>query len=377
MTAAIETLAGPPRQEAPRMIPDTLADITLDWLADALAPAGAPMSDPPTTLTVEPVGTGAGFVGELARLRLRHRSGAERTLVAKLASPDPAVRRALNGLGLYRTEAAVYSELAPSMRLALPRCHFARCDAVSGSMLLLLEDLGDGHRFGDAMEGCSPDEALRVVRELAAHHAQWWNHPQLARLPWLLTRQDNAEVRVRAYRAALPLLEQRWGELLTPEFIHVARRYGEKLPALLDTPLGNAWTFVHGDFRLDNLAFATNASGRLTVFDWQTAYRGPGADDLSYFIVGSQSMEHRRAQESTLLDAYHAALCSNGVGDYSREELTRDYHGGLSRSLSVLVISGGVLDLTHPRGRRLVQQGVARIAAACADHGYAELLEAL
>ncbi len=359
------------------MVPDTLADVTLEWLADVLAEEGTQPSDPAISLAIEPIGAGAGFVGALARLRLRRQSGAECTFVVKLASPDPTVRRTLHALGLYRTEAGLYGELAPRMRIATPRCHYAHCDPLSGAMLLLLEDLGNSHRFGDAVEGCSRDDAHRVVRELAAHHAQWWKHPQLAGLPWLLARNDHAEAIIVAYRGALPLFEQRWAELLSPELIQVMRRYGEKLPALLDAPCDDAWTLVHGDYRLDNIAFAAKLGGRLTVFDWQTAYRGRGADDLSYFIVGSQSVEGRRAEEPALLDAYHAALCQNGVRDYSREDLARDYRQGLSRSLTVLVIAGGVLDLSHPRGRRIAEQATARIAAACADHAYLELLEAL
>ncbi len=366
------------------MIPDTLAAVTPDWLNGVLAAAGEQAPDPVISLAIEPIGAGAGFVGQLARLRLRDPGGTERTLVVKLSSHDPAVRRTLHALGLYRTEAGLYGELARQMRLATPRCHFAHCDPQSGAMLLLLEDLAGNHRFGDAVEGCSPDEALLVVRELAAHHAQWWKHPELLRLPWLVTRQHSAEARIRAYRSALPLLEQRWAELLPSELLRVARLYGEKLPQLLGNPLDGAWTLVHGDFRLDNLAFAgraadsaDSAGSGLTVFDWQAAYRGAGGDDLSYFIVGSLSVERRRAEEPALLDAYHTALYSRGVRDYAREDLARDYRLGLGRSLSVLVISGGVLDLSHPRGRRLAEQGSARIAAACADHGFAELLEAL
>ncbi len=362
------------------MTPDTLAAITPDWLAGALAATGARLSDSVRSFAVEPIGAGAGFVGQLARLRLRHESGVETTLVAKLSSPDPTVRRMLHALGIYRTEAGLYGELARQMRLVTPRCHYAHCDPQSGAMLLLLEDLNGGYRFGDAVEGCSSDEAMLAVRELAAHHAQWWKHPQLLSLPWLSARHDSAEVRIHAYRSALPLLEKRWAELLSPELIRIARRYGEKLPALLGAPLDDAWTLVHGDFRLDNMAFAGKSGkdvGRLTVFDWQSAYRGAGSDDLSYFIVGSQSVERRRAEEAALLEAYHAALRAHGVRDYSRGDLARDYRRGLSRSLTVLVISGGVLDLSHPRGRRLAEQGIARITAACADHGFAELLEAL
>jgi hypothetical protein len=41
------------------------------------------------------------------------------------------------------------------------------------------------------------------------------------------------------------------------------------------------------------------------------------------------------------------------------------HHDGLARSLSVLVIAGDVLDLSHPHGRRLAEQETARMAAAC------------
>lgn len=359
------------------MIPESLEEITLDWLTGELAGKGAWSNDPATSLEIEPIGAGVGFVGALARLRLRHRGGTERTLIAKLASPDPTVRRTLHALGLYRTEAGIYGELAPRMGLATPRCYFACCDPLSGAMLLLLEDLADGYRFGDAVEGCSPDDALLAVRGLAAHHAEWWTDPRLAEIAWLPARNDGAEARILAYRSALPLFERRWADLLSPELIHVARLYGERLPDLLSVRGDGAWTFVHGDYRLDNMAFPTKAGGRLTVFDWATAYRGQGADDLSYFIVGSCSPERRRADEPALLDAYHAALCAHGVRDYGPEDLLRDYRHGLSRSLSVLVIAGGVLDLSHPRGRRIAERATSRIAAACVDHGYADLLRTL
>lgn len=357
-------------------IPDTLDDLQLEWLVETLAAAGMPVAELPVALVREPMGAGTGFVGQMARLRLCRHDGTSTTLVAKMSSRDPAARRMLNAIGLYSTEAGVYRDLAPQLRLRTPRCYAALYDAGSGATVLLLEDLA-GHRFGDATadQGCGEDDARLAVRELAAHHAQWWNHPQLAGIAWLQTSLDRLPAGIAAYGAALPAWEARWAEQLSPELVQCARDYQKKKGAVAAAEMAGPLTLTHGDYRLDNLAFSAGPPpARVTVIDWQNAGRGAGAGDLAYFVAGSFPVERRRALEPLLLDAYHAALCAGGVRDYGREQLARDYIHGLTRLMNVMVIAGGLLDFSDPRGQRLFAQQMERLAAACADHDLGRVL---
>ena len=71
---------------------------------------------------------------------------------------------------------------------------------------------------------------------------------------------------------------------------------------------------VHGDYRLDNLLFATDAGGPpCTAVDWQIVAVGLPARDLGFFLGTGLRSEERGEHERGLVAAYHDALVGYGV----------------------------------------------------------------
>jgi aminoglycoside phosphotransferase (APT) family kinase protein len=82
----------------------------------------------------------------------------------------------------------------------------------------------------------------------------------------------------------------------------------------------------HGDYRIDNMLFATAAGGHpLTVVDWQTAVWGAPLADVSYFLGASLPTEVRRAHEAALVRAYWDAVRAGGAAGLSWDRCWREY----------------------------------------------------
>ena len=67
-------------------------------------------------------------------------------------------------------------------------------------------------------------------------------------------------------------------------------------------------TLFHGDVHLENILYSPVPEARPILIDWQLAGRGLGANDVSYFLVGSLSVSDRRAHECELLRHYFEKL---------------------------------------------------------------------
>ena len=98
--------------------------------------------------------------------------------------------------------------------------------------------------------------------------------------------------------------------------------------------------------------------------------KGPGTEDVAYFLASGLEPERRRAAEIGLLKGYHETLVENGVRGYEFDECQRDYRLFMFRPLQVLVVAGANLDL----GSALLSAGIQRVSAAMADHRMDELL---
>ena len=133
-----------------------------------------------------------------------------------------------------------------------------------------------------------------------------------------------AETRVLAGRADLRGTE-------SAVFNQVVAAYLESLP---DTV-----TLVHGDFRLDNMMFATPAGGYpLAVVDWQTlAVAFPGLD-VAYFLGAGLRAGLRVEHERALLARYRAGLARHGVQDWSEGDVWEAYRLGAWHGVFMSVI---------------------------------------
>ena len=105
-------------------VPGGLSDVTPCWLTRSLN-AGRSSGGPYVTgYTAEPLAEGKGFMNQLFRLRLHFDPGSTDlpdTVIAKLPSADPPLRKVFDRLGQNRREVGFYRNLANSTEMPSPR----------------------------------------------------------------------------------------------------------------------------------------------------------------------------------------------------------------------------------------------------------------
>jgi thiamine kinase-like enzyme len=131
-------------------------------------------------------------------------------------------------------------------------------------------------------------------------------------------------------------------------------------------------TFVHTDFRLDNLFFG---DGGVTVIDWQLSTRSSGVYDVAYMLSQSMDVELRREHQAEIIGAWHERLCQAGVGDYSLEQANADYAASVLVCLVIAVAAGADMDLGNERGEALVRGISERAFSAALDVDWKGVLD--
>ncbi|AHH19225.1 hypothetical protein NONO_c44410 [Nocardia nova SH22a] len=327
--------------------------ISPEWLSAAL-------SAPVREVTVTPVGTGQ--IGSVFRLEITGATGPQR-LMAKLPAADPAARTML--AGPYRQEVRFYTEIAPTVAVRVPACHYAEFTGDGAEFTLLLEDLAPACQ-GDQLSGCTIGQARAAVRNLAGLHGPRWCDPALEAIEGLgINGPSEAGMLAEFYGPATEIFLDRLGDSLAPQDHDTLRAC---VPGIAEWLLAAPQRFAptHGDYRLDNLMFApASDSGDAEVWavDWQTVGLGLPARDLSYFIATSLEPEQRRAHEEELVETYWRALGEHGVTGYTLEQCRDDYGFALIQGPLVAVL-GAAYGSPTPRGDRMFTTMVRRSCAA-------------
>jgi hypothetical protein len=355
-------------------IPKQPEELTAAWLSEAL---GVTV----TAIEVEPIAAGVGFLGKLTRLTPRYAgaaAGAPRSVIAKLPTLDPGTRQLAKLFRFYEREVRFYQEIAERIVLRVPRAYHRAFDPATGNFVLLLEDMAPA-RIGDQLESCNVAQAHVAVREIAGLHAGWWQSPKLAELDWMPAANDPVHLAVAGiYQQCWPAFLQFAGSNL-PEPV---KRIGEALASRINriqhiftTDRPN--TIVHGDFRLDNLFFASERGGvPFAAIDWQVTFRGCGTFDVAYMVAGNLKPAMRRELERELLQLYHERLLAGGVSGYDYATCWDDYRISVLFCLVYVVVSIGTLDPTNARGLALFHAWVERVGTAIMELEAEEVMPA-
>jgi hypothetical protein len=316
------------------------ADVDAAWCTTALAAEldGARV----VAVDAEPVGTGQ--VADTLRLRLTYdRAGAgPATLIAKVPSGEEASRVSARMTRTYEIEASFYRDLAASLAVRSPRCHYADHDPETDAYVVLLEDVAPAEQ-GDQLAGCTMPEIEAAVDELALLHGSRWGDDALTAIGWLHRSQpENIANLLALLDGVIPLFLGHYGPRLHPETAGVLERLRPHLPGYLhERP--RPWSVVHGDFRADNLLFGLD---RVVVVDWQTVGLGPPASDLAYLLGTSLEPSLRREHEAELVDRYVAGLQAQSV-DADRDELWQGYRRSAYSGLLMAVIASALVHRTE------------------------------
>lgn len=369
------------------MIPNRVEELTPEWLTEALRSGGVLGAGARVvSVEAERLGEGAGFIGQLFRLRLTYAgdavsttaSGAPASIIAKMPTLDAGSRTLAQMYGLYEREYRFYTELADEITFRTARCYYADGDAASERYVLLLEDMGVHGTPGDQVAGCTAEQAHLALTELARHHALWWGSPRLDEIAWISPGVDLvAGVMEQTYAASWEPALAAFGERIPKEIADALPSLGTRLLALMAPYRDGPLTLAHGDYRLDNMFFGRDgADYELAVLDWQSPNKGWGMYDVAYFMYSNLDIETRRACEDDVLREYHGALVAQGVEGYTLEQAREDFATSLLVSLGIWVGNAASLDMTNERGRALFELFFERLVAAILDHDALRYLEA-
>lgn len=350
-------------------------DITPATLTALLRDAGTLRAGSVTAVSVEPIGAGSGFLGQLARLRPTYDPAGDAgpgTLIGKLPTVDPGGREICRLFKFYEREIRFYRELAQRVPVRVPKCYVSVMDTDADDYLLLLEDL-DTLFAGDDARGCSAVEAERAIRSIAHLHADWWASPDLDRVDWVPF--SNAPVHQLAepmyQQTAEPFLAM-CGDHLSPKMRDITERMRTHVVDLLNEFTRPPITIAHGDLRLDNLFFGAEG---VAMIDWQIAFRGRGAFDVAYFLGGCLDPALRRAEEMRLLRLWHD-IAADGHPDYPFERALLDYRRATLYCHVYTVIATASLNPTNERGMAVFRAWLQRRSAAIEELDAEELMPA-
>lgn len=347
----------------------SIEEVSPSWMGKALGP-DVEISG----LSFKPIGTGQ--MADSFRVELNGVQNGPCTdlasVVVKMQAADELARLAGAG-GSYRSEVNFYTELASTVSVRTPECYYATGPDNDGRFALVLQDMAPAQQ-GDQLLGCSPEQARAAVVNLAGLHGPRWCDPSLKNLSWLrYVTQAEADYFSETLAESTEGFIQYYSDRLTEPDVQILQAFAPKCGSwLLDRR--ERFTLVHGDYRLDNLLFANeNGDVSVSTVDWQTLEIGNPGRDLAYFLGNSLLPDQRRAHEQTLVCAYHEALLSHDVEDYSFEACMDDYRFGQFQGPLITILAAHGLAHTD-RGDDMFIAMCSRACEAIRDLGSMELL---
>ena len=363
-------------------VPTTTADVTAEWLTEALR-AGGTIADDVSVSSVEfdPQAAGVGFMGEVGKLAVTYggATDAPTKMVIKFPTASPEIKTMMRPTRVYEREHRFYAELAHESPVRTPALYHVTCETsedpeVDEQYVLVMEDLS-ALDIGDQLAGLSVDQTAAALRGLAKHHARFWNAAGMENASFIPVIDGPLNLAGQAiYDASLPGFKQVFADALLPEMEPIADVYGRNHPLLLGRFSAMPHTLVHFDYRADNLFFDPD-SGDVVVIDWQSISQGGGASDVGYLMGQNLDNDVRREHEDDLLHTYHSTLLEHGVTGYEFDRFFQDYRVGLIYGWVIPVFAVGSLDSSSERAMALWNTVIARVQDAIFQHDAQEFIE--
>ena len=317
---------------------------------------------------------GDGLVGMNVRVALHSTDGGvPQSVVAKLPSQDETSRATGVALRNYEREVKFYRDIAHTVDVHVPRCFYSEWNEVDSDFVLVLEDLSPATQ-GNQILGCSLSHARLAVLELAKLHGPRWGDASLLQHEWLQGREgpDEAETLKNIYAMCLPGFTETYAGYLEDEALTLVKEFAGEVDSWLLRREG-PHTIGHGDYRLDNLMFATEEGGApISVVDWQTPSRAQGMSDVSYFLGAGVQPHERREIENALVGEYLDALKSYGV-IYSFDDAWEQYIINSFAGVVMSVVASQLVKHTH-RGEKMFAAMATRHLRHALDLGAMAML---
>ncbi|MBO6563695.1 MAG: phosphotransferase [Pseudomonadales bacterium] len=354
-------------------VPSSTHKIDAEWLTEVLKDGGQIASEV-TAVTIETIGAGIGLMGELGRLHITYAAEEDlpNTLVVKCAAQNEN-RQVAQILDFYNREADFYNRVAPDCSMNVPDSYHADVNQETYDFVLLMEDLGDVAP-PDQLVGASEDEIYLSVGNVAEMHAQWWG-ATAENQPWMydmMSEQEAERLRSMVYMPALEPCIEKFDYLLTPQTQQLLRTVGQRYAECWSRISLKRDTFVHGDYRQDNMLYIEDEDEPL-VMDWQISGRGKPIFDVAYFMCQSVDEALRESIEEEVLKFYTDRLADHGV-KYDLEQCMEDYRRILLGCLVYPVTVCGSLDTANERGKMLGETMLIRNLSAIEKFRSADIL---
>ncbi|WP_176593652.1 phosphotransferase [Sphingobium sp. EM0848] len=288
--------------------PRSLEDISAEWLTSALAEAY-----PGTRVDGLSFGTIIRGMATKAQVHLHYNAAG----LAHGLPPSAWIKSGFDAtnadlMSHSVAEVEFFRDLAPGLSINLPHSWLQLVDPNAPNGLLMLEDLTlRNARFGRQTTPLEPEEMRRVLTLQAGYHGAYWKSPKLDALGWLkrggmLVESDVCGIFLDFWPTASAA--PRWDHV--PKALRDPALIRRAIDQLHANDIRDANCIVHGDAHQGNLFF--NTDGTPGYLDWATIMYGHWAFDVAYLMVGSQSVENRRALEKEQLAFYLDALEAAG-----------------------------------------------------------------
>jgi Ecdysteroid kinase-like family len=356
--------------------------VTASWLTTILNDSGALASGRAVTgCSYGNVGEIEGLLGIVARFVLTydgvddHAPGPE-TLVVKFATAVEANRAIGMNTRMYEREVRFLNDVAPSVNVPMPICHFADVDPSNGDVVVVLEDLRD-YKAGDQVDGVDAVGIKRIIDAIAPLHAAYWgktDQPILA---------NAMRVDTNYIEPFMPGVEAMWengvrlfSHVMAPDVVPECGRFVGRLREVFRWNGRCTQTLVHGDVRLDNVMWGYGADQHpVMLIDWQNVMVSNPLQDLAYLMGQSVEVDVRRKHENEVVEYYHAKLVEQGVTDFSLDECWKAYDLAMLFLFAYPLIIGGFCDMDNPRGVLLAEAVLRRSSTAVSDRGLLRMLD--
>ncbi len=357
--------------------PINAAALTADWLTDTLRGNGVIGNAAVRGVEVRDLGTGIGLMGEVVRLTLDYEGGdGPRTMIAKFPTADPTNLGVAKMLFFYPREIAFYTQLAQHSPIRTPTLYHAELDMADHGFVLLIEDFAQATP-GDQVAGVTPEQTRAAIVAAGKLHGAWWDKVDgeaMAALFDFANPEFCAAVQ-GGYEGFLPGALENFADCYSEYTKETAQAFAPKSAEVLQTLSSGRRTFVHGDYRADNLMFADEfGDDALAAVDWQISGRGSGLYDIAYLICNSVPQDFRREAEKQLLLDYHNTLLEMGVADYSFDDCWHDYRMAVLCGMFVAIYTAGGMELGNERGVQLARAISRRVDAAVNELAVGDLI---
>jgi len=357
------------------------ADLTaLDpvWITAALRAGGHLEDGAVSAVDYTDLGAGVGLTSEVVRLQLHYASGTgPASIIAKLPTKAPENLMVARQMFLYAREVAFYRHLAALSPIRTPALYYADIDDTTQNFVLLLEDLA-ALSVCDQLNGANEAQAFVAIEEIARFHAAWWNKVDVPPLTEFADAGDSqyANLIQMGFMAYLQPCLEKFGDHIPASVQDIMHRYAPTIAANLMAEAKNYRSFLHGDYRADNMLFDNSGDKpALTAIDWQVSARGNALYDVVYFLGGSLSTALRRKIGDSLLRRYYDTMAAGGVDMPDYAAFQTDYRRMTLAGLLVAVFVCGGFDLANERGVKLLTGSVKRLVALLEDADPAEFLD--